>query len=141
VRLLEWSARKLGTTYNAINVWFFCVIWPAITIGLIIAVIVLWRKVAVLQHPWFSKHDLHIIEDAAMLVGRRSADMVWCIRDVGWRGKNWQKIHRCTLLPPPSRTRRPVLQARKARVACALGDLSNDSSENTRDTQKHAWRG
>ena len=30
VRLLEWSARKLGTTYNAINVWIFCVIWPAI---------------------------------------------------------------------------------------------------------------
>jgi len=51
VRLLEWAARKLGTTYNAINVWIFCVIWPAITIGLIIAVIVLWRKVAVLQHP------------------------------------------------------------------------------------------
>ena len=41
VRLLEWAARKLGTTYNAINVWIFCVIWPAITIGLIIAVIVL----------------------------------------------------------------------------------------------------
>jgi hypothetical protein len=51
VRLLEWAARKLGTTYTAINVWIFCVIWPAITIGLIIAVIVLWRKVAVLQHP------------------------------------------------------------------------------------------
>ena len=51
VRLLECTARKLGTTYNAINVWIFCVIWPAITIGLIIAVIVLWRKVAVLQHP------------------------------------------------------------------------------------------
>ena len=51
VCLLEWAARKLGTTYNAINVWIFCVIWPAITIGLIIAVIVLWRKVAVLQHP------------------------------------------------------------------------------------------
>ena len=51
VRLLEWAARKLGSTYNAINVWIFCIIWPAVTIGLIIAVIVLWRKVAVLQHP------------------------------------------------------------------------------------------
>ncbi len=43
--------RKLGTTYNAINVWIFCVIWPLITIGLIVAVVVLWRKVTVLQHP------------------------------------------------------------------------------------------
>ena len=50
MRLLEWAARKLGKTYNAFNVWIFCVIWSAITIGLIIAVIVLWRKVAVLQH-------------------------------------------------------------------------------------------
>jgi hypothetical protein len=49
VRLLEWAARKLGTTYNAINVWIFCVIWPAFTIGLIIALIVLSRKIAVLQ--------------------------------------------------------------------------------------------
>ena len=51
VRLLESAADKLGTRYNANNVWISCVVWRAITIGLIIAVIVLSRKVAMLQHP------------------------------------------------------------------------------------------
>ena len=41
VDLLEWTARKFGTTYKAVNVWIFCVIWPLITIGLIVALI--WR--------------------------------------------------------------------------------------------------
>ena len=38
VNLLHYIANKLGMTYNQINVWIFCVIWPAITIALIIMV-------------------------------------------------------------------------------------------------------
>ena len=32
VNSLLWGAKKLGTTYNAINIWIFVVIWPVITI-------------------------------------------------------------------------------------------------------------
>ena len=39
VVFLQWLAAKLGTTYKAVNVWIFCVIWPMITLALIVAVI------------------------------------------------------------------------------------------------------
>jgi hypothetical protein len=32
VVLLVWLAETFGTTYKAINVWIFCVIWPLITV-------------------------------------------------------------------------------------------------------------
>ena len=35
VDLLLWLARLLDTSYEAINVWIFCVIWPLITLLLI----------------------------------------------------------------------------------------------------------
>ena len=35
VRLLLWGANKLGTTYNAINVWIFVVIMPIIGVILL----------------------------------------------------------------------------------------------------------
>jgi hypothetical protein len=41
VDFLEWTARKFGTTYKAVNIWITCVLWPLITIGLIVALI--WR--------------------------------------------------------------------------------------------------
>lgn len=39
VQLLQHLAAICGTTYNAVNVWIFCVIWPVFTLGLI------WRVV------------------------------------------------------------------------------------------------
>ena len=39
VHFLERLAAKLGTTYNAVNVWIFCIIWPLITLALIVTVI------------------------------------------------------------------------------------------------------
>ena len=39
VRLLEKAAKKLGITYQAINVWVFCFIWPVVTVGLLIALL------------------------------------------------------------------------------------------------------
>ena len=44
VHLLQWLAEKLGMTYNEVNVWIFCVIWPIITlvsIGLNVYLLVL----------------------------------------------------------------------------------------------------
>ena len=41
VIFLLYLADKLGTTYRAINVWIFCIIWPIITISLIIAVLLI----------------------------------------------------------------------------------------------------
>ncbi len=39
VLLLIFLANQLGTTYKAINVWIFVVIWPALTLTLSIALI------------------------------------------------------------------------------------------------------
>jgi len=50
VRLLEWLARVFGTTYEAVNVWIFCVIWPLFTVGLIVAIIRQRKKIDYFQH-------------------------------------------------------------------------------------------
>lgn len=31
VWLLEWLARLTGLTYEQVNVWIFCVVWPLVT--------------------------------------------------------------------------------------------------------------
>ena len=49
VRLLEWMAGILGTTYVAINVWIFCVIWPLLTVGLIVVVVMQHKRIRSLQ--------------------------------------------------------------------------------------------
>ena len=47
VRFLHWLAGKWGTTYEAINIWIFCVLWPALTVALI--VIVLWQRARIVE--------------------------------------------------------------------------------------------
>ena len=42
VLLLIWAANKLGMTYEAINVWIFCIIWPLFTFALIVTVVWQW---------------------------------------------------------------------------------------------------
>lgn len=32
VYFLQWLAKKLGMTYNEVNVWLFCVICPLVTL-------------------------------------------------------------------------------------------------------------
>ncbi len=41
VDLLVWLARLLGTSYEVVNVWIFCVIWPIFT--LLLVGIVVWQ--------------------------------------------------------------------------------------------------
>jgi hypothetical protein len=45
VDILLWTADLFGISYNGINVWFFCVIWPLFTLALIVLVLVQWRKI------------------------------------------------------------------------------------------------
>ncbi len=42
VQVLTHLAQVLGMTYEEVNVWFFCVVWPAFTV-LLIAVIA-WQR-------------------------------------------------------------------------------------------------
>lgn len=49
VRLLELLAGLLGATYIAINVWIFCVIWPLLTVGLIVVVVMQHKRIRSLQ--------------------------------------------------------------------------------------------
>ena len=44
VRLLHWLAKKLGTTYEAVNVWIFLILWPAFTLFLIGWIVVLMDR-------------------------------------------------------------------------------------------------
>ena len=45
VLFLSNLAKFLGMTYNEVNIWIFCIIWPVFTIFLIVRVIQLKRKV------------------------------------------------------------------------------------------------
>ena len=44
VRILEILAKFFGTTYKAINVWIFVVIWPLFTLFLIGLIIYQYKK-------------------------------------------------------------------------------------------------
>lgn len=35
VEILVWMAKGLNMTYNEINIWIFCIIWPILTLFLI----------------------------------------------------------------------------------------------------------
>lgn len=39
VRVLIWIADLFGVSYNTINIWIFCVIWPILTVILIAIVV------------------------------------------------------------------------------------------------------
>jgi hypothetical protein len=45
VSLLYFMADQLGTTYKAINVWIFVIIWPILTVALI--AIVVWQQIKI----------------------------------------------------------------------------------------------
>ena len=35
VQFLMWLADLTGTSYNTVNVWIFCIIWPLVTVWLL----------------------------------------------------------------------------------------------------------
>lgn len=39
VQLLSWLSVQIGVSYEAVNVWIFCIIWPALTLALLIMVV------------------------------------------------------------------------------------------------------
>jgi hypothetical protein len=43
VQSLYWAARLLGISYEEINVWLFCIAWPALTVLMTAAIVALWR--------------------------------------------------------------------------------------------------
>lgn len=45
VVFLEWLGAILGISYQAINVWIFCVAWPLLTVWLIILVLRYRKKI------------------------------------------------------------------------------------------------
>ena len=49
VVLLVWLGRQLGMTYEAVNVWLFCVLWPLLTLGLICCTVCQHRHICRLQ--------------------------------------------------------------------------------------------
>ena len=43
VQSLYWAASLLGISYEEINVWLFCIAWPALTALMAAAIVALWR--------------------------------------------------------------------------------------------------
>jgi hypothetical protein len=43
VQSLYWTANLLGISYEEINVWLFCIAWPALTVLMAAAIVALWR--------------------------------------------------------------------------------------------------
>lgn len=39
VRFLQWLSELCGTSYEAVNVWIFCFLWPLLTLGLLVTVV------------------------------------------------------------------------------------------------------
>ena len=46
VELLQWGAQKLGTTYEVINVWIFCIIEPIVFLGMLIFI---FRQIRIIR--------------------------------------------------------------------------------------------
>ena len=49
VRILMWLAHLFGVSYNEINIWIFCVLWPLATLILIALVLWQWMKIRKLK--------------------------------------------------------------------------------------------
>lgn len=49
VRILIWLAALFGVSYNEINIWIFCVIWPIFTVILIGLVVWQWISIRKLK--------------------------------------------------------------------------------------------
>jgi hypothetical protein len=45
VRILLYLADLFGTSYKAINVWIFVIIWPIITLVLIVLIFIQYRTI------------------------------------------------------------------------------------------------
>ena len=56
VRTLMWLAHLFGVSYNEINIWIFCVIWPLATVILIALVLWQWMKIRKLKKQLVRKH-------------------------------------------------------------------------------------
>ena len=55
VRILIWLAHVFGVSYNEINIWIFCVVWPVFTIVLIGVVIWQWKSIRKLKRKLAAK--------------------------------------------------------------------------------------
>lgn len=50
VFFLATAARKLGMTYEQLNVLVFCVLWPLLTLGETLTIAVLWYRLWRITH-------------------------------------------------------------------------------------------
>jgi hypothetical protein len=50
VEFLRWMASGLGLSYEAVNVWIFCVLWPVVTMALVVLILIQRIKIRALQH-------------------------------------------------------------------------------------------
>lgn len=49
VQVLVWLASVLGVSYETVNVWIFCVLWPLFTLALLVIVFRQHNKIKKLE--------------------------------------------------------------------------------------------
>jgi hypothetical protein len=49
VDILMWLADLFGVSYNTINIWIFCILWPLLTLGLMLVVLRQHREIRKLK--------------------------------------------------------------------------------------------
>ncbi len=49
VAILMWLADLFGVSYNTINIWIFCILWPLLTLGLLAIVLRQRREIRMLK--------------------------------------------------------------------------------------------
>jgi len=55
VRILVYLAGQTGLTYKEINVWIFVILWPILTLGLMLLVIYQRRRIRKLEAGYLEK--------------------------------------------------------------------------------------
>jgi hypothetical protein len=59
VLLLVDAARYLGISYEEINVWLFCLLWPALTVGMGLWIALLTQKIRILRKKELNLSNPH----------------------------------------------------------------------------------
>ena len=57
VQILVWLANGFGVSYRAINVYIFVILWPALTLGLLVTVIVQARALRLAGRQTRAAHE------------------------------------------------------------------------------------
>ena len=82
VNILLWLADLFGVSYNTINIWIFCIIWPVVTVVLLVIV--------VRQHIRIRR-----FREMAASIGRGADTKQWIVDIQSLSVRSAERAHKC----------------------------------------------